>query len=55
MVVFDMLRGKLGKTEFLEIFKWGLGSSIVSLLLSIPIDTFFWGIQWDIRYRTDPN
>ena len=30
-------------------------SSIVSLLVSVPIDTYFWGIQYDIRYRTDPG
>jgi len=39
----------------MQIVKYGAGSSIASLLISIPIDTYFWGLQYDIRYRKDPN
>ena len=55
MILFDILRMKMTLNTLWEIIKWGAGSSILSLLLSIPIDTYFWGLQYDIRYRTDPN
>jgi alpha-1,6-mannosyltransferase len=28
---------------------------VISLLVSVSIDTYFWGLQYDIRYRTDPK
>ena len=53
MLLFDLLRGKIGGNEIKEIIKWGATSSILSLIVSIPIDTYFWGLQYDIRYRGD--
>jgi alpha-1,6-mannosyltransferase len=30
-------------------------ASIISLGVSVPIDTYFWGLQYDLRYRTDAS
>jgi alpha-1,6-mannosyltransferase len=50
-----LIRRKIGKDALVEIIKAGVLSSLFSLLVSIPVDTFFWGLQYDIRYRTDPH
>jgi hypothetical protein len=53
MLLFDLLRGRIGSEQLVEIVKYGAVASIVSLAVSIPIDTYFWGLQYDIKYRTD--
>lgn len=62
MLLYALLTGQLNpfaKDEragrIFSIIKYGLLSSLFSLALSVPIDTYFWGLQYDIRYRTDPN
>ena len=55
MLVFEILKLNMNGSKLIEIIKYGLVASIVSLGVSVPIDTFFWGLQYDIRYRTDPK
>ena len=45
----------LGFNKIKEIVKYGVIASVVSLVVSVSIDTYFWGLQYNIRYRTDPN
>lgn len=55
MVAFEAIKMNLGSGRFTEIIKYGVIASVVSLLVSVSIDTYFWGLQYDIRYRTDPK
>ena len=55
MLGFAFITRQLSFKDITQIIKWGLISSIAAIIVSVPIDTYFWGIQWDIRYRTDPN
>lgn len=55
MLAFDFLTFRLSKETIVGIVSSGIKASLFSLLISIPIDTYFWGIQYDIRYRVDPN
>lgn len=55
MVVFEIIKLSLNSGKIMEIIKYGALASIVSLVVSVSIDTYFWGLQYDIRYRTDPN
>lgn len=44
MFTFDLLRGRFNGHKIMETVKYGAGSSIASLLISIPVDTYFWGL-----------
>jgi hypothetical protein len=44
MLVFDLMRGKIGTPQIVEIVKYGVGASVISLAVSIPVDTYFWGL-----------
>lgn len=55
MLASDLFLGQLKKQHLTDILKHGILGSLASLLVSIPVDSFFWGLQYDIRYRTDPN
>lgn len=41
--------------RFVALIKYGLIASILSLAVSVPVDTYFWGLQYDIKYRKDSN
>jgi alpha-1,6-mannosyltransferase len=53
MILFEIVSLQMSSGKLFEIIKYGAIASIVSLILSVPIDTFFWGLQYDIRYRID--
>lgn len=55
MVAFEIIKMSMGSSKIIEIIKYGAIASFVSLLVSVSIDTYFWGLQYDIRYRTDPK
>ncbi len=55
MVAFEILKMSLGKEKIIKIIKYGVIASVISLIVSVSIDTYFWGLQYDIRYRIDPN
>ncbi len=55
MLAFEIIKMSLGSSKIVEIIKYGTIASVISLLVSVSIDTYFWGLQYDIRYRTDPK